>query len=186
MTDLGIIKGSNCKGIGFGEIIELNVFIRRSFQFTRNFQGPYTVFPFALCFNVRRIASNLFSNRTWDEISLFHGLYIVCCIWLGKSYPDTDPIAVKLGQVVKLRLWNKDVTTAEKMDHPIHIHGTGFQIVSLNGSKPEREIWKDTVNVPAGEYVDIAFTMTNPGTWMLHCHILDHEDGGMMTSIVAK
>ncbi|TGE37435.1 hypothetical protein E4K67_15355 [Desulfosporosinus fructosivorans] len=28
--------------------------------------------------------------------------------------------------------------------------------------------------------------MTNPGTWMLHCHILDHEDGGMMTSIVAR
>lgn len=104
----------------------------------------------------------------------------------GKSYPDTDPIKVKLGQVVKMRLWNKDVTTAEKMDHPIHIHGTWFQIVSLNGRKPEREIWKDTVNVPAGEYVDIAFTMTNPGMWMLHCHILDHEDGGMMTSIVAK
>lgn len=104
----------------------------------------------------------------------------------GKSYPDTDPIEVKLGQVVKIRLWNKDVTTAEKMDHPIHIHGTGFQIVSLNGRKPERETRKDTLNVPAGEYVDIAFTMTNPGTWMLHCHILDHEDGGMMTSIVAK
>lgn len=104
----------------------------------------------------------------------------------GKSYPDTDPIEVKLGQVVKIRLWNKDVTTAEKMDHPIHIHGTEFQIVSLNGRKPEQEIWKDTVNVPAGEYVDIAFTMTNPGMWMLHCHILDHEDGGMMTSIVAK
>jgi len=104
----------------------------------------------------------------------------------GKSYPDTYPIAVKLGEVVKIRLWNKDVSTAEEMDHPIHIHGTAFQIVSLNGSKPERETWKDTVNVPAGEYVDIAFTMTNPGTWMLHCHILDHEDGGMMTSIVAK
>lgn len=80
----------------------------------------------------------------------------------------------------------QDFSPAEKIDHPIHIHGTGFQIVSLNGRKPEREIWKDTVNVPAGEYVDIAFTMTNPGTWMLHCHILDHEDGGMMTSIVAK
>ncbi|MHB8072909.1 multicopper oxidase domain-containing protein [Desulfosporosinus fructosivorans] len=47
-------------------------------------------------------------------------------------------------------------------------------------------MWKDTVNVPAGEYVDSAFTMTNPGTWMLHCHILDHEVGGMMTSIVAN
>jgi FtsP/CotA-like multicopper oxidase with cupredoxin domain len=85
-----------------------------------------------------------------------------------------------------MRLWNKDISTAEKMDHPIHIHGTEFQIVSLNGKTPERETWKDTVNVPAGEYVDIAFIMTLPGTWMLHCHILDHEDGGMMTSIIAK
>ena len=104
----------------------------------------------------------------------------------GKSYPATQSLQVKVGQVIKIRLWNKDITTAEKMDHPIHIHGTKFQIVSLNGSQPEREIWKDTVNVPAGEYVDIAFTMTNPGMWMLHCHILDHEDGGMMTSIIAK
>lgn len=104
----------------------------------------------------------------------------------GKSYPDVAALQVKLGQIVKVRIVNNDISTAEKMDHPIHIHGTEFQIVSQNGKAPEREIWKDTVNVPAGEYVDIAFTMTNPGTWMLHCHILDHEDGGMMTTVVAK
>ncbi|KYZ74906.1 hypothetical protein AXX12_15095 [Anaerosporomusa subterranea] len=104
----------------------------------------------------------------------------------GKSYPDVAALQVKLGQIVKVRIINNDVSTAEKMDHPIHIHGTEFQIVSLNGKAPEREMWKDTVNVPAGEYVDIAFTMNNPGTWMLHCHILDHEDGGMMTTVVAK
>jgi FtsP/CotA-like multicopper oxidase with cupredoxin domain len=104
----------------------------------------------------------------------------------GKSYPETEQLNVKLGQVVKIRLVNKDVSTAEKMDHPIHIHGTEFQVVSLNGKKPDREIWKDTINVPAGESVDLAFIMTKPGTWMVHCHILDHEDGGMMTAFVAK
>ncbi|SDD72355.1 multicopper oxidase family protein [Sporomusa acidovorans] len=104
----------------------------------------------------------------------------------GQSYPNVPPLEVKLGQIVKVRIVNNDISTAEKMDHPIHIHGTEFQIVSQNGKAPARETWKDTINVPAGEYVDIAFTMTNPGTWMLHCHILDHEDGGMMTTVVAK
>ncbi|MBP1763265.1 MAG: LcoC [Firmicutes bacterium] len=102
----------------------------------------------------------------------------------GKSYPDTDPLPVAVAQVVKIRFWNKDTEMAHKMDHPMHIHGTYFQVVSINGQKPD--LWKDTVNVPAGEYVDVAFVMTNPGDWMLHCHILDHEDAGLMTMIQAR
>jgi len=101
----------------------------------------------------------------------------------GKSYPDTDPLDVPLGRVVKIRLKNIDVRNEHPMDHPMHLHGTFFQVVSLNGHEPERELWKDTLNVPAGEYVDIAFSMSYPGDWMLHCHIIDHEDNGMMTVV---
>jgi FtsP/CotA-like multicopper oxidase with cupredoxin domain len=72
------------------------------------------------------------------------------------------------------------------MDHPMHLHGTYFLLVSVNGMRPERETWKDTVNVPAGRYVDVAFVMKNRGEWMLHCHIIDHEDGGMMTFVRAE
>jgi FtsP/CotA-like multicopper oxidase with cupredoxin domain len=72
------------------------------------------------------------------------------------------------------------------MDHPIHVHGTYFQVVSLNGQDPPRETWKDTISVPAGQFVDIAFVMKNPGQWMLHCHIIDHEDGGMVTMVEAR
>ncbi len=72
------------------------------------------------------------------------------------------------------------------MDHPIHVHGAYFQVISLNGKSPVRETWKDTINVPAAEYVDVAFVTQHPGDWMLHCHILDHEDGGMMTVITAR
>ena len=104
----------------------------------------------------------------------------------GKSYPDTDPLQVKVGEVVKLRFINKDTQMMHPMDHPMHVHGTYFQIVSQNGRKPNRETWKDTVNVPANEYLDIAFVMKNPGEWMLHCHILDHEDAGLMTTVIAK
>ena len=104
----------------------------------------------------------------------------------GKSYPDTDPLPVSVGQVVKVRFWNKDTMGMHRMDHPMHIHGAYFQVVSLNGQRPPREMWKDTINIPAGQYVDVAFVMKNAGDWMLHCHILDHEDGGMMTVITAK
>jgi len=104
----------------------------------------------------------------------------------GKVFPETDPLQVTVGKVVKIRFWNKDTQGMHPMDHPIHLHGTYFQVVSLNGAPPERETWKDTINVPAGQYVDVAFKMEEPGTWMLHCHILDHEDGGMMTMIEAK
>lgn len=104
----------------------------------------------------------------------------------GKAWPETAPLKVKLGTVVKVRLYNRDTTMMHPMDHPIHLHGTAFQVVSINGQKPPREMWKDTVPVPAGQYVDIAFTYTNPGDWMLHCHIIDHEDNGMMTVVEVR
>jgi FtsP/CotA-like multicopper oxidase with cupredoxin domain len=105
----------------------------------------------------------------------------------GKSFPDTTPLNVQLGKVVKIRFINNDMTAmmGHRMDHPIHLHGTSFQIISENGRPPKRETWKDTVPVPAGQYVDVAFIMTLPGEWMLHCHIIDHEDGGMMTTLRA-
>ena len=106
----------------------------------------------------------------------------------GRSFPDTTPLDARVGKVVKLRFVNNDMTAmmGHRMDHPIHLHGTYFQIISVNGRPPARETWKDTVSVPNGEYVDVAFVMTLPGDWMLHCHIIDHEDGGMMTILRAR
>lgn len=104
----------------------------------------------------------------------------------GKAFPDTAPLNVKVGQVVKVKFVNKDTAMAHPMDHPIHLHGTYFQVVAINGKAPERETWKDTVAVPAGGSVEIAFQFKNPGDWMLHCHVLDHEDNGMMTVVKVK
>lgn len=104
----------------------------------------------------------------------------------GKAYPATDIVKIARGQVVKLRFINKDTAMGHPMDHPMHLHGTDFQVLAVNGKAPERETWKDTVAVPAGGTVDIAFRFDNPGLWMLHCHILDHEDRGMMSAIEVK
>jgi FtsP/CotA-like multicopper oxidase with cupredoxin domain len=85
------------------------------------------------------------------------------------------------GALVKLRIFN-DPTAAHAMDHPIHIHGQRFLILSRNGVPNENLVWKDTGVIPAGETVDLLVDMANPGTWLLHCHVAEHMGSGMMLS----
>jgi FtsP/CotA-like multicopper oxidase with cupredoxin domain len=63
---------------------------------------------------------------------------------------------------------------------PLHFHGQRFLVLSRNGVPNQNLAWKDTVLVPAGETVDILVEMSNPGAWMVHCHIAEHLEGGMM------
>jgi len=70
------------------------------------------------------------------------------------------------------------------MDHPFHVHGTQFQVVESERegkvSKPAYRAWRDTVNVARGETIRIALRQDQPGLRMYHCHILEHEQLGMM------
>jgi len=67
------------------------------------------------------------------------------------------------------------------MDHPFHLHGFQFQVIERNGVPERVRRWKDTVNVPKHETVRFIVRYDDhPGKWMFHCHILDHEDHGMM------
>lgn len=67
------------------------------------------------------------------------------------------------------------------MDHPFHLHGYQFQVIDRNGVPEPFPAWKDTVNVPKKSVVRFIVRYANyPGKWMFHCHILDHEDHGMM------
>ncbi len=67
--------------------------------------------------------------------------------------------------------------------HPIHLHGHSFRVIAHNGKPTRYREWLDTVLVPPRETADIAFVADNPGDWMLHCHILDHQEGGLMTVV---
>lgn len=84
--------------------------------------------------------------------------------------------------VDRVELW--DLVNATFMDHPIHIHGTQFQVVARTvagvATPAPYAAWLDTVNVPAGETVTIKTRQALPGKRMFHCHILPHEDAGMM------
>ena len=67
------------------------------------------------------------------------------------------------------------------MDHPFHLHGFFFQVIDVNGQPQEYSAWKDTFNLPPRSKVKIAWVPDNrPGTWMYHCHILEHHEAGMM------
>lgn len=72
--------------------------------------------------------------------------------------------------------------------HPFHVHGTQFQIVSRDGRNPpaEEQGYKDTVYVAVGEVVVIKVRFTRTGLFMYHCHILEHEDNGMMGQFLVK
>ncbi len=64
--------------------------------------------------------------------------------------------------------------------HPMHLHGHSFRVLSRNGVAVAHRQWGDTVLVSPREAVEIAFVADNPGDWMLHCHVMDHQVSGLM------
>lgn len=86
----------------------------------------------------------------------------------------------KKGDKVKISIFN-DPNSSHPMQHPIHIHGNRFLVLSTNGVRNYNLSWKDTVLVQSGDTVDILVDMSNPGDWMIHCHIPEHLESGMMS-----
>jgi FtsP/CotA-like multicopper oxidase with cupredoxin domain len=85
----------------------------------------------------------------------------------------------RVGQVAKIRVFN-DPSSSHAMDHPLHLHGQRFLVVSRDGVPATNLVWKDTAIIPTGETVDLLVDMANPGRWMIHCHIAEHLGAGMM------
>lgn len=96
----------------------------------------------------------------------------------GKKNMDID-WSFQKDRPVKIRIFN-DSNSMHPMQHPIHFHGQRFLVASRDGVPQSNLVWKDTVMVKAGETVDIVLDPSNPGTWMVHCHILEHIEAGMM------
>ncbi len=90
-------------------------------------------------------------------------------------------MAAKVGDKVKIRLVNNP-KSLHPMQHPIHLHGQRFLVLSENGKPNDNMVWKDTALVPVGSTIDILVDVSNPGEWMMHCHIAEHLESGMMTT----
>ena len=84
----------------------------------------------------------------------------------------------KINTVEKIRLNNR-TDALHAMQHPIHLHGQRFIVLSYNGQPTSNRAWKDTVLIPTGMSAEILVEYTNPGKWMMHCHIAEHLETGM-------
>jgi FtsP/CotA-like multicopper oxidase with cupredoxin domain len=93
---------------------------------------------------------------------------------------STATVDVNVGAT---EVWQVSNTTSQ--DHPFHMHGFPFQVLSVGGAPPPVLEWRDTVNVPAMGVLKLAVNFDDrPGMWMFHCHILDHAEMGMMAMLV--
>jgi FtsP/CotA-like multicopper oxidase with cupredoxin domain len=105
------------------------------------------------------------------KLSLRHGVDFV----INREQHHRDE-PVKAGE---LQIW--DVVNTTLMDHPFHLHGFFFQVLAVNGEPPGWRSWEDVVNVPPRATVRIAWLPDDRlGSWMYHCHILEHHASGMM------
>lgn len=91
----------------------------------------------------------------------------------GKSYPDTQPLRVNKGDVVRLRFIG-----AGDLVHSIHLHGHVMKIAFKDGFPLVNPISGDTVSISPGERYDVIFTADNPGRWMIHDHVDTHTMNG--------
>lgn len=64
-------------------------------------------------------------------------------------------------------------------DHPLHLHGHSFRILTRNAEPVPHTPWADTVLLFPNETAEVAFVADIPGDWLFHCHILEHHEGGM-------
>ncbi len=126
---------------------------------------------------LKKVAPDFIVTFTEDK----NGFYIN-----GRKFaPDASPMtSVRVGTYQHWRIVNR---TAEL--HPFHIHQVHFLAYAENGVPLEHPAWLDTVNVPYRGSVDVILDFTNPvikGMSVFHCHLLNHEDKGMMAKIVFK
>ena len=109
---------------------------------------------------------------------------------INGKYFDMDRIdeRVKLGETEIWTITNVGGMMQQGLGHPFHVHGTQFQILSRNNQKPSKAEsgFKDTVFVAVGEEVKIKVRFTHKGIYMYHCHILEHEDNGMMGQFIVE
>ena len=95
----------------------------------------------------------------------------------GDGQSDMQPLfTLKRGETCLLSMHNETAWS-----HTMHIHGFSMLMLTRNGNPVPHRQWQDTVLMAPTDTVGCAFVADNPGNWMLHCHITDHQMAGLMT-----
>ena len=123
---------------------------------------------------------NSLSDRSIDHIlPAALGGDMARYVWTinGAAYPNRNSLDIKNGERVGIAF-----TNSTNMGHPMHLHGHDFQVVEIDGEKVSGAL-RDTLMVPPGSKMTVAFDADNSGVWPLHCHLLYHLDAGMFTLV---
>lgn len=104
----------------------------------------------------------------------------------GKSFPATAPIVLDQGDWALVHYQNEGLQI-----HPMHLHGFRQLVVAKDGVPLDQPYWVDTLNVAPGERYSVLFQADRLGTWVWHCHILNHVESdegmfGMVTAVVVQ
>ena len=104
----------------------------------------------------------------------------------GKSFPATAPVVVNQGDWFLVNYYNEGL-----QNHPMHMHGFPQLIVAKDGIRLDQPYWADTILIGPGERYSVLVHATDIGTWVWHCHILNHVEMkdrlfGMATAVVVK
>ncbi len=115
-----------------------------------------------------------------ETMGMGNGMMTMGFLLDGKTYKHGR--IDKTAKLDDVELW--EIVNVADMDHPFHIHGGQFQVVErvFDGKVTAEPFlaWKDTVNIKAGETVRLKMMQAHAGERLYHCHILEHEDAGMM------
>ena len=93
-----------------------------------------------------------------------------------EEQPSGEPPPVNEGEPILLNIINETA-----WPHAMHYHGHHFKVIARTGKDSPDPYWWDTVLMQRNEEMVIAFVADNPGKWMIHCHMLEHQAGGMAT-----
>jgi manganese oxidase len=104
----------------------------------------------------------------------------------GKSFPATEPIVVQQDDWFVIHYYNEGMQV-----HPMHLHQMPQLVFAKDGFPLDAPQWEDTVNVAPGERYSVLIHASDPGVWVLHCHILNHAERaegmfGMVTAVIVE
>jgi FtsP/CotA-like multicopper oxidase with cupredoxin domain len=104
-------------------------------------------------------------------------------VWLinGEIWPDVTIERLPLGASAVIEVRNLSAA-----NHPFHLHGHAFEVLSVDGVAPTSRRIEDTLDVAIRQTVRLLLVADNPGEWMAHCHILPHAHDGMMTVLAIE
>jgi FtsP/CotA-like multicopper oxidase with cupredoxin domain len=95
----------------------------------------------------------------------------------GDGHAGMEPLfALKRGSTCLLTMQN-----GTAWSHPMHLHGFSPLLLTRNGAPVPHRQWQDTALLAPKDTIECAFVADNPGDWMLHCHVTDHQMTGLMT-----